>query len=226
MDEIAANILKVYETLKPASPFLSTAIDFSPRGAGGVRRDGTARHDTSAAASAKAAKLIKRKTVHLWKIAGVLAVMNGEHEISLGAFEAALAWAEYGQRHHRRHRLDGAGAQEDENPHRRRQAGARSGQGAWAPTRVGERPRRATQDPVRQEAVRRRGRQSLADGAFAHHTWTRRSMCRGTGVKNKRAVIRLNAMSAEVDSQGATDCAFLAEKGPEWLAGLAGLAEG
>jgi hypothetical protein len=33
--------------------------------------------------------------VYLRKIAAILAVMNGEHEISEGALEAAIAWVEY-----------------------------------------------------------------------------------------------------------------------------------
>ena len=94
MDGIAANVLKVYQTLKPTEPFLSTALDFSSE-AEALYSQWYVENETRAATSPNAAKLIKRKTVHLWKIAGVLAVMNGELEISAGAFEAARAWSDY-----------------------------------------------------------------------------------------------------------------------------------
>ena len=94
MDEIAKNILRVYGILKPTGPFLSTALDFS-REAKALYGRWYWENETKAAASPNAARLIKRKVVHLWKIAGALAVMNGESEISLGALEAAFAWSDY-----------------------------------------------------------------------------------------------------------------------------------
>ena len=39
--------------------------------------------------------LVQRLPIYLRRIAGVLAVMNGEHEISVGALEAAFAWVDY-----------------------------------------------------------------------------------------------------------------------------------
>ena len=94
MDAIARNILRVYEVLKPQGPFLSTPIDFW-REAKALYSQWYVENETRAATSANAAKLIKRKVVHLWKIAGVLAMMNGEFEISAGALEAAIAWVDY-----------------------------------------------------------------------------------------------------------------------------------
>jgi hypothetical protein len=94
MDRIAANILKVYETLKPVGPFMSTPVDFTPE-AQALYSAWYMKTEAKASSAPNAAKLIKRKAVHLWKIAGVLAVMNGESEISVGAYEAALAWANY-----------------------------------------------------------------------------------------------------------------------------------
>jgi hypothetical protein len=94
MDTIAGNILGVYEALKPEGPFLSTPIDFS---AGAYTRYELeySRIANPKAAGKRAAKLIERLPVYLRKIAGVLAVMNGEHEITEGALEAAIAWVEY-----------------------------------------------------------------------------------------------------------------------------------
>jgi Bifunctional DNA primase/polymerase, N-terminal len=94
MDAIARNILRVYEVLKPNGPFLSTPIDFSAQ-AKALYGRWYVENETRAATSANAAKLIKRKVVHMWKIAGVLAMMNGEFEISAGALEAAIAWVDY-----------------------------------------------------------------------------------------------------------------------------------
>ena len=94
MDAIAGNIFSVYETLKPDGAFLSTPIDFSP-GAYARYELEYPRIANPKAAGRRAAKLIERLPVYLRKIAGVLAVMNGEHEISEGALEAAIAWVEY-----------------------------------------------------------------------------------------------------------------------------------
>ncbi len=94
MDAIADNIFRVYEVLKPAEAFLSTPIDFSP---GAYQRYELEypRIANLKAAGRNAAKLIERLPVYLRKIAAILAVMNGEHEISEGALEAAIAWVEY-----------------------------------------------------------------------------------------------------------------------------------
>jgi hypothetical protein len=94
MDAIARNVLHVYQTLKPTGPFLSTALDFSPE-AKALYGRWYVENETRAATSTNAAKLIKRKVVHLWKVAGVLAVMNGESQISVGALQAAFAWSDY-----------------------------------------------------------------------------------------------------------------------------------
>jgi hypothetical protein len=94
MDDVAANIFRVYETLKPVGGFMSTPIAFS---AAAHKRYGLEykRIATLTAAGPNAAKLIKRLPVYLRKIAAILAVINGEHEISEGALEAAIAWIEY-----------------------------------------------------------------------------------------------------------------------------------
>ena len=94
MDAIAGNIFSVYETLKPDGAFLSTPIDFSP-GAYARYELEYPRIANLKAAGRRAAKLIERLPVYLRKIAAILAVMNGEHEISEGALEAAIAWIEY-----------------------------------------------------------------------------------------------------------------------------------
>ena len=94
MDVIAGNIFSVYEILKPNRPFLSTPIDFSP-GAYARYELEYPRIANLKAAGRRAAKLIERLPVYLRKIAAILAVMNGEPEISEGALEAAIAWIEY-----------------------------------------------------------------------------------------------------------------------------------
>ena len=94
MDAIAGNIFSVYETLKPDGAFLSTPIDFSPAAYARYERE-YPRIANLKAAGRRAAKLIERLPVYLRKIAAMLAVMNGEHEISEGALEAAIAWVEY-----------------------------------------------------------------------------------------------------------------------------------
>jgi hypothetical protein len=95
MDTIADNILQVYEALKPVGPFLSTPIDFTPEAHQRYELE-YPRIANLKAAGRNAAKLIERLPVYLRKIAAILAVMNGEHEISVGALEAATAWIEYG----------------------------------------------------------------------------------------------------------------------------------
>jgi hypothetical protein len=94
MDEVAANILKVYETLKPEGSFMATPIGFTPE-ARGRHKLGYAPLTTRKAAGPNADKLIHRLPIYVRRLAGVLAVMNGEHEISVGALEAAFAWADY-----------------------------------------------------------------------------------------------------------------------------------
>jgi hypothetical protein len=94
MDEIAANILKVYETLEPEGPFMAAVIGFTPD----ARKYHKRRYTPLAnrrGAGPNADKLVQRLTIYLRRIAGVLAVMNGEHEISVGALEAAFAWVDY-----------------------------------------------------------------------------------------------------------------------------------
>jgi Bifunctional DNA primase/polymerase, N-terminal/Primase C terminal 2 (PriCT-2) len=95
MDTVAGNILHVYETLKPEGAFLSTPIDFSPEAYARYELE-YPRIANLKAAGRNAAKLIERLPVYLRKIAAILAVMNGEHQIGVGALEAAIAWIEYG----------------------------------------------------------------------------------------------------------------------------------
>ena len=94
MDEIAGNIFSVYEALKPDGAFRSTPIDFSRAAHARYVRE-YPRIANLNAAGRRAAKLIERLPVYLRRIAAILAVMNGEHEISEGALEAAIAWIEY-----------------------------------------------------------------------------------------------------------------------------------
>ena len=94
MDEIAANIFRMYESLKPVGGFLSTPIAFSPPAHARYERE-YKRIANLAAAGPNAAKLIERLPVYCRKLAAILAVINGEHEISEGALEAAIAWIEY-----------------------------------------------------------------------------------------------------------------------------------
>ena len=94
MDEIAANILRVYETLEPEGPFMATPIGFTPEARARHKR-GYAPLANRRGAGPNADKLVQRLPIYLRRIAGVLAAMNGEHEISVGALEAALAWVDY-----------------------------------------------------------------------------------------------------------------------------------
>ena len=94
MDAIAGNIFSVYETLKPEGAFLSTPIDFSAQAYARYEPE-YPRIANLKAAGRRAAKLIERLPVYLRRVAAILAVMNGEHEISEGALEAAIAWIEY-----------------------------------------------------------------------------------------------------------------------------------
>jgi hypothetical protein len=94
MDTIAGNIFSVYETLKPDGAFLSTPIDFSPAAYARYELE-YPRIANLKAAGRRAAKLIERLLPYLRRIAAILAVMNGESEISEGALEAAIAWVDY-----------------------------------------------------------------------------------------------------------------------------------
>jgi hypothetical protein len=94
MDAIAGNIFSVYETLKPEGAFLSTPIDFSAQAYARYELE-YPRIANLKAAGRRAAKLIERLPVYLRRVAAILAVMNGEQEISEGALEAAIAWIEY-----------------------------------------------------------------------------------------------------------------------------------
>ena len=92
---LAENILKVYRDLKPTEPFRHTSIDFTPEAMalydkGGVYK----RIATLSGASSKAGKLLARS---LRKLAAILAIMNGESRVSVGALEAAVAWIEYSE---------------------------------------------------------------------------------------------------------------------------------
>jgi len=94
MDAIADNVLGVYETLNPVGAFLSTPIDFSIAAHARYELE-YPRIANFKAAGRNAAKLIERLPVYLRKIAAILAVINGEHQISEEALEAAIAWVEY-----------------------------------------------------------------------------------------------------------------------------------
>ena len=95
---LAENILKVYRDLKPTEPFRHTSIDFTPEAMalydkGGVYK----RIATLSGASSKAGKLLTRSSTSLRKLAAILAIMNGESRVSVGALEAAVAWIEYSE---------------------------------------------------------------------------------------------------------------------------------
>jgi hypothetical protein len=94
MDGIAANILNVYEALKPMSAFMAAPIDFSPE-ARAKYKPQYRKLANHRAAGANAAKLTQRLTVYWRKLAAILAVMNGEPEISVGALDAARVWIDY-----------------------------------------------------------------------------------------------------------------------------------
>jgi hypothetical protein len=94
--KVAENIKRVYAALKPAEAFLSTPIEFTPEAEALYVRDIYRRIDGLQAASANAARLFGRVTTNCRKLAAILAVMNGESRISVGALEAAAAWIEYG----------------------------------------------------------------------------------------------------------------------------------
>jgi hypothetical protein len=94
MDGIAANILKVYEALRPTGAFMATPIDFSPE-ARTKYKPQYRKLANHRAAGANAAKLTQRLTVYWRKLAGILAVMNAEPQISVGALDAARAWIDY-----------------------------------------------------------------------------------------------------------------------------------
>jgi hypothetical protein len=94
MEDVARNILKVYGVLKPKGGFLSTPIGFSPE-AHALYETEYHRIETLPAASSNAGKLLIRLPLYARKLAVIVAIMNGEHEISTGALEAAIAWVEY-----------------------------------------------------------------------------------------------------------------------------------
>jgi hypothetical protein len=52
---------------------------------------------TLSGASSKAGKLLTRSATSLRKLAAILAIMNGESRVSVGALEAAVAWIEYSE---------------------------------------------------------------------------------------------------------------------------------
>ena len=94
MDEVAANIFKVFEALKPTGTFLSTPIKV-PAHLEAQFDAMSVRIDQRQFASAAAAALTTRLSTYFRKLAAILSAMNGEHEISLGALEAAAAWVDY-----------------------------------------------------------------------------------------------------------------------------------
>jgi hypothetical protein len=95
---LAENILKVYRDCKPTEPFQHTPIEFTPEALalydeGGVYK----RIATLSGASSRAGKLLARSATNFRKLAAVLAIMNGESRVSVGALEAAVAWIEYSE---------------------------------------------------------------------------------------------------------------------------------
>jgi hypothetical protein len=96
---IAENILKVYRDLKPARPFRATPIELTPEASAvyDEKKGGQLYKevDRMGGASAKAGKLLDRSTTNLRKLSAILAIMNGESRVSLGALEAAVAWIKY-----------------------------------------------------------------------------------------------------------------------------------
>jgi hypothetical protein len=94
--KVAENVKQVYAALKPGGAFLSTPIEFTPDAGALYVREIYPRLDGLQAASANAARLFGRMTTNCRKLAAILAVINGESRISIGALEAAAAWVEYG----------------------------------------------------------------------------------------------------------------------------------
>jgi Bifunctional DNA primase/polymerase, N-terminal/Primase C terminal 2 (PriCT-2) len=95
MEEVARNILHVYEVLKPKGAFLSTPIGWSREAYDLYDREYRRIDKLQDGASANAGKLLVRLAVYTRKIATILSVVNGEYEISIGALEAAISWVEY-----------------------------------------------------------------------------------------------------------------------------------
>jgi hypothetical protein len=94
--KVAENVKQVYASLKPVGAFLSTPIEFTPDAEALYVREIYPRLDGLQAASANAARLFGRMTTNCRKLAAILAVINGESQISVGALAAAAAWVEYG----------------------------------------------------------------------------------------------------------------------------------
>jgi hypothetical protein len=94
--KVAENVKQAYAALKPGGAFLSTPIEFTPDAKALYERDIYPRIDGLQAASANAARLFGRMTTNCRKLAAILAVINGESQISVGALAAAAAWVEYG----------------------------------------------------------------------------------------------------------------------------------
>jgi hypothetical protein len=93
--KVAENVKQVYAGLKPGGAFLSTPIEFTPDAEALYAREIYPRLDGLQAASANAARLFGRMTTNCRKLAAILAVINGESQISVGALLAAAAWVEY-----------------------------------------------------------------------------------------------------------------------------------
>jgi hypothetical protein len=94
--KVAENVKQVYAALKPGGAFLSTPIEFTPDAKALYVREIYDRIDGLQPASTNARRLFGRMTTNCRKLAAILAVINGESRISVGALEAAAAWVEYG----------------------------------------------------------------------------------------------------------------------------------
>jgi hypothetical protein len=96
-DVLFANLMQVFEALKPTDEYMSVPIEFDDAGA--AEWDSLyARLDALEGSSENAAKLHGRTTTNGRKIAAILALLNGEPTIGPGAVRAAAAWVEYGSK--------------------------------------------------------------------------------------------------------------------------------
>jgi hypothetical protein len=93
-ETVWANVLKVYEALCPREIHRSSEIRFTADGA--AEWDAQYRHlDAMRGSTEKAAKLHGRVTTNGRKLAAILALANGEHEVSAECVKAAVAWMTY-----------------------------------------------------------------------------------------------------------------------------------
>jgi hypothetical protein len=93
--DIAENVRAVYAALKPTNDFLSTPIEFTPDAADLYQREIYPSVNNLPAASENARRLFGRLATNLRKLAAILAVLNGESQISIGALRSAAAWIDY-----------------------------------------------------------------------------------------------------------------------------------